>query len=121
MTIAVSGLSIYTHHGVGAAEREVGQRLVLDVDLELAECEACDTDELADTVNYSDVCEQAAQAATERQYRTLERLCAVICERLSQRYEVQSVRVRATKPEPPIALAVQSVSVEVCRTRRFRP
>src|SRR4051794_41694821 len=30
VTIEVTGLSLYTHHRVTAAEREVGQRLVLD-------------------------------------------------------------------------------------------
>ncbi len=34
VTIEVTGLSLYTHHGVSAAEREVGQRLVLDLRLE---------------------------------------------------------------------------------------
>src|SRR4051812_50176276 len=30
VTIEITGLSLYTHHGVSAAEREVGQRLLLD-------------------------------------------------------------------------------------------
>src|SRR5260370_40667002 len=30
VTVEISGLSLYTHHGVTAAERAVGQRLVLD-------------------------------------------------------------------------------------------
>ena len=37
VTIEVTGLSLYTHHGVSAAEREVGQRLVLDLRLEVVE------------------------------------------------------------------------------------
>ncbi len=31
VTVEIVGLSLYTHHGVTAAEREIGQRLVLDV------------------------------------------------------------------------------------------
>ena len=31
VTIEVSGLSLYTHVGVTAAEREVGQRLLIDL------------------------------------------------------------------------------------------
>ena len=37
VTIEVRGLSLYTHHGVGAAEREVGQRLVFDVTFDVDE------------------------------------------------------------------------------------
>ena len=33
VTIEISGLSLFTHVGVSAAEREVGQRLLLAVDL----------------------------------------------------------------------------------------
>ena len=33
VTVEVNGLSLYTHHGVTAAEREVGQRLILDIRL----------------------------------------------------------------------------------------
>ena len=37
VTIEVRGLSLYTHHGVTAAEREIGQRLVLDIRLEVGD------------------------------------------------------------------------------------
>ena len=52
VTVEVNGLSLYTHHGVTAAEREVGQRLILDIRLELGEADATVTDRLEDTVDY---------------------------------------------------------------------
>jgi 7,8-dihydroneopterin aldolase/epimerase/oxygenase len=113
VSIEVTGLSLYTHHGVGDAEREVGQRLVFDVAFELDECDATVTDRIEDTVDYAEVCEQVALGAQERQYRTLERLCAAVAERLIDRFGAASVRVKATKPEPPIPLPVEEVSVEV--------
>ena len=115
VTVEVSGLSLYTRHGVTDAEREVGQRLVVDVTLELADCDAIVTDRVEDTVDYAEVCEQVALAAQERSFRTLERLCAAIAERLIDRYPTESVRVKAAKPEPPMALPVEEVSVEVWR------
>jgi 7,8-dihydroneopterin aldolase/epimerase/oxygenase len=113
VTIEISGLSLYTRHGVSEAERELGQRLVFDVSFELDECDATVTDRVEDTVDYGDVCEQVALAAQERSYRTLERLCAAVADRLFERYGAESVRVKAAKPEPPIALPVDEVSVEV--------
>src|SRR5688572_24173417 len=111
--IEISGLSLYTRHGVSDAERELGQRLVFDVSFELDECDATVTDRVEDTVDYGEVCEQVALAAQERQYRTLERLCSAVAERLIQRFGAESVHVKATKPEPPIPLPVDEVSVEV--------
>jgi len=115
VTVAVSGLSLYTRHGVSQAEQEVGQRLVVDVALELSGCDAVVTDRVEDTVDYAEVCEQVALAAQERSYRTLERLCAAIAERLTDRYGAETVRVKAAKSEPPIPLPVDEVSVELWR------
>jgi dihydroneopterin aldolase len=113
VTIEISGLSLYTRHGVSDAERELGQRLVFDVVFELDECDATVTDRVEDTVDYGKVCEQIAFAAQERSYKTLERLCAAVADRMIDRFGAESVRVKAAKPEPPIALPVDEVAVEV--------
>jgi 7,8-dihydroneopterin aldolase/epimerase/oxygenase len=115
VTIEVSGLSLYTHHGVSAAEREVGQRLVLDLRLEVGECDATVTDLVEDTVDYAAVCERVALVAQQRSYRTLERLCSAIADRLLADFAAEEVWVKATKPEPPIPFALEEVAVEVWR------
>ena len=117
VTVEISGLSLYTHHGVDEAEREVGQRLIFDLSFELADCDATVTDRVEDTVDYADVCQQVALAAQERSYRTLERLCSAVADRMMDRYGADSVTVRAAKPEPPIALPVDEVAVEVWKGR----
>jgi dihydroneopterin aldolase len=116
VTVEIVGLSVYTHHGVAEAEREVGQRLVFDIDFELGECDATVTDRVEDTVDYADVCQQVYLAAQERSYKTLERLCSAVADRLIERYGAESVTVRAAKPEPPIALPVEEVAVEVWKS-----
>jgi dihydroneopterin aldolase len=115
--VDIRGLSIYTHHGVTEAEREIGQRLEFDVFFDVPDCDAVLTDRLEDTVDYAEVCDIVALAATERSYRTLERLCQVVGERLMERFGCESVRVRAAKPEPPLPLAVEEVAVEVTHER----
>ena len=115
VTIEVTGLSLYTHHGVSAAEREVGQRLVLDVRFDVGEPDALVTDRVEDTVDYGEVCQVIALVAQARSYKTLERLCAVIADRLATQFGAESVTVKASKPEPPIPLPVEEVSVEVWR------
>ena len=115
--VELHGLSIYTRHGVTDAEQEVGQRLVIDVGFDVPDCDAVLTDRLEDTIDYAEVADIVALAATERSYRTLERLGHVIAERLMERFGSDSVRVRAAKPEPPIPLAIEEVAVEVVRSR----
>jgi 7,8-dihydroneopterin aldolase/epimerase/oxygenase len=114
VSIEVTGLSLYTHHGVSEAEREVGQRLVLDLRLDV-EGDATLTDMVEDTVDYGVVCERVALVAQQRSYKTLERLCSAIADRLLSDFAADAVWVKATKPEPPIPLPVEEVSVEVWR------
>jgi 7,8-dihydroneopterin aldolase/epimerase/oxygenase len=115
--VELRGLSIYTHHGVSDAEQEIGQRLEFDISFDVPDCDAVLTDRIEDTVDYGEVCDIVALAATERSYRTLERLSQVVGERLMERYGCESVRVRAAKPEPPLPLAIQEVAVEVVHER----
>ena len=115
--VELRGLSIYTHHGVTDAEREVGQRLEFDVSFDVPDCDAVLTDRLEDTVDYAEACDIVALAATERSYKTLERLCQVVGQRLMERFRCEHVRVRAAKPEPPLPLAMQEVAVEVSHER----
>jgi 7,8-dihydroneopterin aldolase/epimerase/oxygenase len=115
--VDLRGISIYTHHGVSDAEQEVGQRLEFDLSFDVPDCDAVLTDRIEDTIDYSEVCDIVALAATERSYRTLERLAQVVGERLIERYGCDSVRVRAAKPEPPLPLSIQEVGVEVTQER----
>jgi 7,8-dihydroneopterin aldolase/epimerase/oxygenase len=115
VTVEITGLSLYTHHGVSEAEREIGQRIVIDIRLELGETDATLTDRVEDTVDYGEVCQLVALIAQQRSHRTLERLCSTIADRLLADYELEAVWVKASKPEPPIPLPVAEVSVEVWR------
>jgi dihydroneopterin aldolase len=117
VTVEVRGLSLYTHHGVTEAEQEVGQRLVLDIRLEVGDCDATVTDQVDDTVDYAVVCNTVSLVAQQRSYKTLERLCSAIADRLLADFSADEVWIKAAKPEPPIPLPVDEVSVQVWRQR----
>jgi len=114
VTIEIGGLSLYTHLGVTEEERKVGQRTVIDLRLDVGESDATLTDRVEDTVDYAEVCQTVALVA-QQTFRTLERLCAAIADKVLDEYSVESVWVKAAKPEPPIPLPVEEVAVEVWR------
>ena len=66
VTIEITGLQLFTHLGVTQAEREVGQRLVLDLRLDVGESDATVTDLVEDTVDYAEVCNLVALIAQQR-------------------------------------------------------
>src|ERR1700710_1232151 len=96
--VELRGLSIYTHHGVSDSEQEVGQRLEFDISFDVPDCDAVLTDRIEDTVDYAEVCDIVALAATERSYRTLERLAQGIGQRLMERHRWEMARGRGGEP-----------------------
>jgi dihydroneopterin aldolase len=118
VTVRLSGVSVHTNHGVSEAEREIGQRMVFDLELELAACDAVDSDELEGTVDYGAVTGVLVESATARSYLTLERLTAAVGDAVLDRFPaVGSVTVRASKPEPPIPVVMDAASVELTLRR----
>jgi dihydroneopterin aldolase len=115
VTIEISGLSLYTHIGVSDAERELGQRLLVDLRIDAGDVDATVTDRIEDTIDYGQVCQTVNLVAQQRTYKTLERLCSAIADRVIEQYGAHAVWVKAAKPEPPMALPVSEVSVEVWR------
>jgi dihydroneopterin aldolase len=115
VTVEISGLSVFTHHGVTQAEQDAGQRLIFDISLDVEDCSATVTDRLEDTIDYGAVCDAVIYAATERSYRTLERLCAATRRHAGRPVLGLGSDGSRDQPEPPLPAAVDEVSVEVSR------
>ncbi|MBA2523240.1 MAG: dihydroneopterin aldolase [Solirubrobacterales bacterium] len=113
--VEIRGLSAFGPHGVTEAEREVGCRIVLDISFTVAGCTAVADDELDGTVDYGAVAAVAAAIVRERSCRTLEHLCGVIADELAARFEIEELEIRAAKPEPPLAVAIDEVAISLLR------
>ena len=111
VAIEIRGLTVFAYHGVHPEGRENGQNFVLDVWLQCPPSRADETDELADAVNYSAVCDRVVQLATGGPYRLLERLAALIADDLVERFGVTHARVRVAKPDVPISHSLDEVAV----------
>jgi dihydroneopterin aldolase len=117
--IVLSGMIFFGFHGTQPAEQELGQRFVVDVEMECDLRAAGISDDLSQTVDYSAVyrdvraiVEGPAVGLTEV---VAERIAANI---LEQHQMVEAVRVRVTKPEVRLEGGVLSGStIELCRTR----
>ena len=117
LIITLTGVELHTNHGVTDAEQELGQRMLFDLELIPERVPAAETDEIEGTVDYGEVTSYLVEAATGTRYRTLERLVSVIADGLIERFPLVEVRVRATKPEPPVPVSMDGASVEIIRSR----
>lgn len=113
--VEVNGLSCFGPHGVTEAEREAGCRILLDIALDVPASEAVASDELAGTVDYGAVARLAFAFVAERSFHTLERLCGALADELEAEFGAEGLEITATKPEPPMPLEVEGVSVTLVR------
>jgi dihydroneopterin aldolase len=113
--IELRGLRAFGPHGVSAAEREVGRLIVLDITLTVPDCGAVADDDLAGTIDYGAAARIATGVVTGTSCHTLERLCALVADRLASELGVTGIEVRAAKTEPPIPEAIDEVAVTLRR------
>ncbi len=114
--ITVQGIQFFGRHGVTPAEREVGQRFVVDVELRLDLARAGASDRLDDTVNYVAVHDLVREIGRGAPATLLEALADRIARALLQRFGPKEVTVRVRKPAPPIDGVMDWVGVEVTRS-----
>ena len=96
--ITISDLPLAVTVGVYPSEREIRQKILMNVDFELDLSKAAVSDELYDTVNYAEIEDRIVQLAEESSYQLLEALAGAVC-RLVLGYDmVQQVTVRIEKP-----------------------
>jgi dihydroneopterin aldolase len=118
--IHIDGLQAYGYHGVLPEEKTLGQPFVFDVKLSMEDCEGIRSDDVTDTIDYTEVIDVVTEVATCESYDLLERLAGSIAQSLLERFPVDSVWIRVTKPRPPIpcTLAGVGVSLEMRRDDR---
>jgi dihydroneopterin aldolase len=104
-------------HGVHPAERELGQRFEVDVELGLDLARAMSSDALEDSVNYSRAFAIVREEVEEHQYQLLEGLAGAIIRRLLAELPIVSVLVRVRKPQAPIRGVLSYAAVEIQRRR----
>lgn len=115
--ILLGGIEFYGHTGFSAAEREVGQRFVVDLELIVDLSGAAKTDSIADTINYADVYGTVVSIGESRSYHLIEPLAEEIAASLLERFPASEVMVRLKKRPPPINGIVEYAGVEIRRAR----
>jgi dihydroneopterin aldolase len=96
-TIRLEGLSVFGHHGARPYEKEAGQRLEVDLELQLIDERAETTDKLADAVDYDKLYEIVREVVEGKSFHLLEALAASIATTILERHPIRRVNVRISK------------------------
>ncbi|MDT0546671.1 dihydroneopterin aldolase [Streptomyces sp. DSM 41529] len=115
--VALRGLKARGHHGVFPHEREEGQTFVVDLVLGLDTRPAAATDDLTRTVHYGEVADEVVAVVEGEPVALIETLADRIAERCLEHELVQEVEVVVHKPEAPITVPFDDVTITITRSR----
>lgn len=115
--ITLTGLRVQAHHGVFDFERANGQLFIADVTVWLDFAAAAAGDELAATIHYGELAEEVAQAVQRDPVDLIETVVERIAATVLAHPAAQRVRVTLHKPDAPITVPFDDVSVTITRER----
>lgn len=114
--IRIDNLEVYAHHGVYPEEKERGQSFFVNMVLYLNIRAAGKADELQQSVNYGEVCHFVTGWMQKNTFDLIEAVAESLAEQVLKKFPLLSqVEVEIRKPEAPIGLPFESVSVRIRR------
>ncbi|CAD5372167.1 Dihydroneopterin aldolase [Rubrivivax sp. A210] len=110
--IFIEGLRAQTVIGIHDSELHRPQPLVIDLHAGVARSRACDSDRIADTIDYSVVRERLLRLLAEHKLQLLEALAETMADILIEEFGAACVRVKVVKPKKFDDLEAVGVQIE---------
>lgn len=117
--IDIKGVKVFACHGVLDSEKTSPQLFSFDVAIDSDTLAAAKRDDVSLTVNYAEVCTLVADYCKNNSFNLIERLAYGCAFKIAQTFPIiKKVRVTVHKPQAPIPLPFDDVSVtaEIERT-----
>lgn len=116
--IEIKELVVFANHGVMPEEKAMGQKFVISMKLYVDMEKAAESDDIADAVNYAEVCSFVTEFTKTNRCRLIESAADNIARALLMSYpQLRCVEIILKKPWAPIGLPLNSVAVRIKRER----
>ncbi|MBV9468113.1 MAG: dihydroneopterin aldolase, partial [Abitibacteriaceae bacterium] len=115
--ILLNGLAFFGYHGCHPSERELGQKFIVDIELECDLTAAGESDDLQDTIDYMSIYNAAREVIEGEPAQLLESLAQRIADFALRDERVESAWVRIRKPHIALPGMVDYLGVEITRGR----
>ena len=114
--IRIKDLEIYSYHGVNIQEKEMGQRFVISLDIFFDLRKAGKSDNIADTVNYTQLCYDVESEFNREKLDLIETAAENVAEYVLKNYGlIERISVEIKKPWAPIGKPLDYASVKIER------
>jgi dihydroneopterin aldolase len=115
--IRLTDVQFHGHCGCTDAERELGQRLSLDLEVELFLADATATDDLSRTIDYVKLIETVVHLGNRLRPTLLETLAERLADAVLEQFHPHRVTIRLRKVAPPVDAVAGAFEVEIARPR----
>lgn len=114
--IRIDGLEVFANHGVYHEENVLGQKFIVNAELDVDTRPAGISDELDKSVDYGEVCHFIDTCLRENTYRLIETAAENLAAGVLKNFHgVKAVRIELKKPWAPIGLPLNYASVSIER------
>ncbi|OIQ88530.1 dihydroneopterin aldolase [mine drainage metagenome] len=114
--IFLQEVKVETRLGVPEWERMLPQTIVLDIELAMPHSRSCQSDAIADTIDYGQIVAGIRQTLAENSFQLVEALAEHVCQLILAGFGTPWVRVRVGKPG--IMPGVKQLGVVIERGKR---
>lgn len=115
--ILINDLELFAYHGVLKEEKNLGQKFLLSLELDLDLRNAGTADDLNKTVNYAELCEKVEAEFKKEKYNLIETAAEKIAGYILTNYPaIKSVKLILKKPWAPILKPINYVAVQIERS-----
>ena len=115
--ILLKNMIFYAHHGFYEAERELGQKFEVDIQLECDLASAASTDDLKHTIDYQAIYKIAKDTFENYKFKLIETVAEKIASKILNIYGISNVLIRVRKPHVPLNGLLDFVEIEIYRER----
>ena len=115
--INIHDIPCYCSVGIAPEEKKMGQKLIIDVNLEIDSTKISTTDTVIDTVSYVDVYQIVQKTGQSRSFSVIEFLAEELASNILQLPLIILAKVKFYKPHIPYKGFHGNVSIEVERRK----
>ena len=116
--IRLKNMVFYGYHGVSESEKSLGGKFEIDLDLYKDLQIAGQSDDLNETLNYEKIYKTVQNCTKRNKYYLIEKLADRIAQSVLRKYKTDKVIVRVRKPHAPVKGVLDTVEVEIVRTKK---
>lgn len=114
----LTGIEIFGYHGDLPEEKKLGQKFVVDLELNLDLSKAGKSDQLSDTVDYPQILSVVEKIVGGEPKNLIEAVAEEIAEKILRYFDkVESLKVTLHKPFAPLKIKYSDAAVSIFRQR----